>query len=1104
VMRALEKDPAKRPSTAKELYQQISAVVRGESSTTGEHRLQRSSPGLRRPSDATMPSPVGQSSTQRLKRTDTMVYDTLTSLYNSVFMALRIDSEIQAAKSTADKFSLLLFGFDNFKSINQKYGFVAGDFVLKEFASWLGQTITEQATIGRNRGDEFLVIFPADGKQALEIAKGVLEKAKREFVIEIEAGQQLIPSVSCGVAQFPGDGETASELIEQAVASLKQAKVAGQHQAYWLKQVQSLTNIGPSYNFDIFVGRKLELEKLDREFEKVLMMQGRPVYITGDTGVGKKRLAEEFRRRLAGKDLLFLRGRFYESSQATPYKTIYDSLYIHLAPMLEDNPDQIRDIFGALSDKIMKDFQEGESFRFFNSVIQSGTEQEKYLVFDYLTKIFLSLARHQPLIYLLEDMQWADSLSLEFLSYLNNNATHSRLMSIGCAKIEGLVDKHPLRIWLRNISRSGCEILQLQPLAEPEVEQMIEEIFTRVVFPPGTVKTLYKETKGNPYFLVEIIRFLIEEGRIFFRDGVWKCEELENFLLPRSVIDVVEALLGRIENETADIFSKAAVFGDQFSFELLQRVTKLEEDALLDIIDEGLKNQIIKEKEGSDDEIYLFNHAIVQKVLYSRLNRRVRRSLHAQVGEAIEKVQKGSLSAVVGELAYHFHAAGDYQKSLKYSIQAGMRALKALSMGEAEKFFAWGEEAAEKLGLMPGSEEQSERPETEVLEQVANLTFNFAKLLISAGKLDRAIKLLDATMELASILNQEQLKAKTYTLFAEMSEASSDYQQTIDYCNYSLEIAEKEAGHPIVAINYSLIGTAHDRLGNYSQALDSFTKAIDFAKANQQHEQEAIAQRELAFTLIRHGRFRKALRCAEEAFKLSSKVGDKINQMISRSIIGQIFYHQGDYKRALENLEQALKSAGKLNRRRGQAIELYNIGEVYRAQGSFRYSIDHIQRSLEISREVGDRQYEALAKLSLGLIYKSSDSLEQAFDALNQALQQQRDVCNKSGEAEALIALAEIELERGNYREAEFLLHQAGDITDRIDNPILTWKHKYIEARLLLIKGNRNEAIASLRTSVGTIENLCDELSSDIDRNTFLHDKRDVYTLLTKLMESAN
>ncbi len=1106
IMQALCKDPRKRQASARELFQQIQTATRGVVATPAAAVEQLSQPQGAR-TGPLKPQSGQRGTLGKSKRGgNNMVYDTLTGLYNSVFMNMRIDNELSESKTSEDRTAVLLFGLDNFKNINQRHGFVVGDNVLKEFGAWLETAVGERGVVGRYRGDEFIALLPkTEGKSAMQCGQEILDRIKTDLALE-NNGANIKLTCSAGVAQFPGDGDTGSELIEQAHLGMKQAKSLGSNQIYWLKQVQALTSMSAVYSFKIFVGRKTELEKLDREFDKTLMGQNQPVCIIGDTGVGKKRLAEEFRRRLTGKDVLFLKGRFFESSQAIPYKTIYDSMHTHLAEMLEENLDGVRATFGALADRILKDFQEGESFRFFSSMSPTGSEQEKYAIFDYLSKIFLGLAREHPLVYFLDDMQWADPLSLEFLSYLINNANHSRLLFIGSGRTEGLPDKHPLRTWLRNMGRSGCEIMQLNPLSESEVGQMVEAIFTRAIFPPASIKLLYRETKGNPYFLVELIRFLIDEGRITFRDGVWRCDELENISLPRAVTDVVEALLGRLENEALDIFAKAAIFGDEFSFELLKRVTKLDEDELLDTIDAGLKAQLIKEKNSSgDDEIYAFPHSLAQKVLYSRLNRRVRRTLHAQAGEAIEKMNRNNINRVAGELAYHFHSGGDYQKSLKYTIEAGLRAYRGHSIDEAQKYFAWGAEAAEKLGLMPGAEEPAESPEIDQLKMVAELSLNYGQLLINVGKLENAKRLLDNALELAARINDAALPAKAYNALAELSEASSQYQQSIDNCMRALEIAEKINDVGIKAISYCLKGTAHDRLGQFKEAMEAFNKAIELAKDTPANAPAyAIARRELAYTLIRQGSFRDALNYAQEALKTFKSSGDRINELISQSIIGQIYFHENDLKKASEQFDLALTMSGQLNRRRGQAIELYNISEVNRAQGHFRQAIDAIQRSLEISREMGERQYEAFAKLSLGLIYQATDSLDQALDSLNQALQQQRDVSNKGAEAESLMALAEIHFDRKEFEKAEYLAQQTLELSENLGNLSVAWRAHYLNARLHNNAERFDETCQELRASVGIIEAACDQLSPDVDRQTFLADKHEVYDMLTQLMEKED
>ncbi|KAF0199029.1 MAG: diguanylate cyclase domain-containing protein, partial [bacterium] len=280
ILRALSKDPSKRQVSARELYQEVYSSIRGEiSGVTSEHLRHRTTPstGMHLQQNA-------RSTLSKAKRANLMVYDTLTGLYNNVFMNLRLDNEIVESRASGDRTAILLFGIDGFKNINQRHGFVVGDLVLKEVGIWLEQTLEEKAVVGRYRGDEFIAIFSkTEGKTAMQQGQEVLELMKQETLKVEGTNSQIQVNCSVGVAQFPGDGENATELVEQAYLGMRQAKTQGV-KIYWLKQVQTLTSLTASYSFDNFVGRKAELEKLEREFDRILTSQGRTVCIIGDTG----------------------------------------------------------------------------------------------------------------------------------------------------------------------------------------------------------------------------------------------------------------------------------------------------------------------------------------------------------------------------------------------------------------------------------------------------------------------------------------------------------------------------------------------------------------------------------------------------------------------------------------------------------------------------------------------------------------------------------------------------------------------------------------------------------------------------------------------------
>lgn len=469
--------------------------------------------------------------------------------------------------------------------------------------------------------------------------------------------------------------QTASELIDFAKQSLRQAKQR--------KYAELATDSTPQISFEHFVGRRKELEKLQKELELTVSGKGRVLFISGDAGVGKSRLVDEFRRRLIGKDILFLQGRFYESGGTVPYKVFYDSLRssIHY---LAENSEELELIFGPLSERVRQDFADDDSISsLLGSVTLSGNaEQEKYKLFDYLSRIYSSLSHVRPVVLFLDDLQWADELALDFLSYLTRVVQHSRVFVIATMREwEVSSEQSPVRSWLRQMGRyCSYEQIKLSPLTESEVRQIIDQTFGKIQISPGTLSLICSETKGNAFYLMEVMRLLIQDEVIRWVDGRWRVEDVNEIRLPTSVVDLVEAHLAKLPDKTLEIFVTAAVLGDGFSFDVLASVTDMDEDDLLPIIEEGLKKRIIKEEVSGREERYVFYQSTMRKVLYERVSRRRRKKLHQQIGHKLEEMYGSKVNKIAAELAYHYYQAEDYGRSLKYSIEAGNLAWRVLAV----------------------------------------------------------------------------------------------------------------------------------------------------------------------------------------------------------------------------------------------------------------------------------------------------------------------------------------------------------------------------------------------------------------------------------------
>ncbi|HNH81403.1 MAG TPA: protein kinase [Acidobacteriota bacterium] len=1137
VLRALEKDRSRRPQSAAELSQNLQMAFDSLQAQTNQTLISQQPPTreLRAPTTFptlppvsfetevrdTPPRPLRRGLTGYLRvpggttdsgfvrrptgfrRTASLHFDSLTGIYNTTYLSQRIDETLVESK----KVTVLMLGIDQFGQINNSYGYRAGDLLLRELASWLRDQVGDQGIVSRAGSDEFLILV-AD--QAIEETLGLAQALQQEITSHVflksEVSEGVPLKVTIAVVTSPEDGTTPQDLLDAASRALSQAKQSHHGGVYRLGE-EGDDRSTARLNFNAFVGRARELRQLSDAFDRTMRGRTKPVLIQGPTGLGKTRLTKEFRRRMAGKEVTFLSGAFFEAGQGAPYKTFYDSLRGPIQALLEiENGQQAEAVFGTLTDRVFQDFGSDEGFMYFCDLVQVENAHEKYLTFEYLTNLFLILAQQKPVVLFLDDLHWSDELSFELLAYLARAATGQRLMVIGAARSEGVTDRHPLRNWIRTLNQSvGCEILTLDPLSQDDTLSLLRSIFTNLRISPLAVSHLYVETKGNPYFLCEIVRYLVQEGRIVRRNDSWECGELDDIVLPQSVVDVVEAGLSRVSGEALDIFAQASAIGQEFTFDLLQLVTNRTERELLDAIEAGLAQQVISEIEDRDDDAYRFYHGTVQKVLYARLNRRRRRSLHTQVGQALEQQYStsGQTGRVLAQLAYHFYNGGEFQQTLQYAVAAGIQAWRAWAGGDARRFFSWAEEAERKLNLVPevGGEEGAsfEKVSPTQLKQLVDLNLNYGHLLISFGQLEDAEKKLQLALALTRHLNDELLRGRTLGALGELCEARSEYALSLLYCRQALEILRRGGDTKAESRTLCTIGMVYDRLGQLARSAESQEKSLALSRSIKDRMGESMALRELAYVLIKQGQYRRAVECAQSASEIAQQMNDRLGYSISLNILGVAYLAQNRPDRAHELFQESLKAAAELNRPRGEAIELANLGECQRVLGDFGKSMDLNQQALALSRQIGSKQLEATALFFLGRTYQSRHEHEQALDYFQQAAKLISSISDRILECDVLLGIAEIYLSQSRPSDAMESIQSV--LTTTADFRALPWRWRalFVQGRCQFFLGQTKEAQQSLSEAVEIVKQLGNQLSSDVPQSVYFEDKKP----LSRALESV-
>ncbi len=437
----------------------------------------------------------------------------------------------------------------------------------------------------------------------------------------------------------------------------------------------------------VFVGRGQELGELKAALEGALSGEGRMMMLVGEPGIGKTRTALELATyaRLRGAAVLW--GRCYESEGAPPYWPWVQAIRDYVRGR---DPEQLRSEMGAAAAEIAEivpDVRQripdvGEP------PLLEDPRQARFRLFDSLTAFLKSAARAQPLVFVLDDLHWADEGSLRLLEFVARELAGVRLLLIGTYRDIELSRRHPLAQSLAELTRERLfKRLLLRGLGREDVGRFVEAT-SGISPPPELVSVVYTHTEGNPLFVTEVVRLLVQEGELsserLSEHGSWSIR------IPEGVREVIGRRLERLSERCNETLVVASVIGREFGLDELERVIgDLAEDRLLELLDEALSARVIEELPRSLGR-YQFTHALIQETLAEELSLTRRVRLHARIAEALEQLYGADADAHAAELAHHFGEAEALvgpEKLVHYSLIAGESALAAHAHEQAVGHF---------------------------------------------------------------------------------------------------------------------------------------------------------------------------------------------------------------------------------------------------------------------------------------------------------------------------------------------------------------------------------------------------------------------------------
>jgi class 3 adenylate cyclase len=447
------------------------------------------------------------------------------------------------------------------------------------------------------------------------------------------------------------------------------------------------------------IGRNQELVNLEGRLGKLLDGEGSVVTIIGEAGIGKSRLMAELKKKAIIEKVTLLEGKAISIGKNLSFHPVIDLLK-HWARIGEEDDERtaFRKLESAIRNVHPKDEAQVIAFvavlmgmsltgEYARRVHRIEGESLEKLILKNMRALLTRASQLSPLVVVAEDLHWADTSSVELLGSLFRLIETERILFVNVfrAAHRGAANRLVESV-RKNFPEKYCEIL-LKPLDTETSERLIKGMLDLKGPHHPFVGQIVKRAEGNPFFIEEMVRSLIDEDAIIFRNGEFQItDRIKEVIVPQTINDVLRARIDRLDGKTRRLVKMAAVIGRTFFYRILAEIAEDLED-----MDERLEylkqTQLIRERNRMGETEYLFKHALAQEAAYESILRNKRKELHLRVAAAIESVFKRRLHEFYGMLAFHYSMGEDERKAAEYLTKAGEEALQASASSEAINYY---------------------------------------------------------------------------------------------------------------------------------------------------------------------------------------------------------------------------------------------------------------------------------------------------------------------------------------------------------------------------------------------------------------------------------
>lgn len=774
------------------------------------------------------------------------------------------------------------------------------------------------------------------------------------------------------------------------------------------------------------VGRGEEFVLLKRALAELADGRGTFVALTGEAGVGKSRLTAELRGVAASGEVRWLEGRALSYAQTVAYFPWRQVVLASIGARESDPPENVREkLAREAGGNLLR--PEGD-VPFLESVLAIESRASQLVleevegdelgariaqaVLGYLG----SLSRMLPTVVVLDDLHWADPASLEVMVGLASMVAQHPLLVLAASRPDKAA---PSRSALDRAARAGGERahrLRLEPLDADESRALLTNLLDVRGLPDAVRELILSRSEGNPFFLEEVLRSLIDSGHLVRRGGAWRAsEDIARVDIPDTLIGVLSARIDRLPDPARRVAQTAAVIGRSFAQRVLGTVCEEEPppERIADVAPHlaTLENEeLVRERSRVPEPEYIFKHGLTQEAAYERLLLRRRRELHRRTGEVLERLYGERREERAELLAHHFVRGEAWLPAARYAAVAGRRARKLYLLEEAMAHFETALESLDRAG---------DAPPADVIDVIlgwadaATLRRIHERQDLRPAMLER----LERAVRLARELQDRRRLAQSLVAQGNVMSLSGFPVQGFQPLMEALELAKELGEERLMLLPYfAMTDTLVDQ--DPARAAQQLEHVVALAHDARNHGIEAHALASLGLALARLGEAERAREATERALALAPAGNSVVKEGDVHSAAAMTYYDLGEPELGLQHAVTGTRMALSVG---GLECACYGL----MATGLGREATKRLAEAPEAYREalrIGsgtlmDPMLDRVRGMLAAVEFRAGD--RSALDALERALEGTRAIHDDHGAAYLLVELARADVALGRPEAAE-------------------------------------------------------------------------------------